>query len=647
VPETSTLCESEELTQNPDAALDLSLKSSHAKRQVLAGANINAEVHPLEQAAKTEDTKLAAHESSMPSESQATTTAQIAPTEVALPRHDAERDVLEGVDMSQKSMDQSGRISEENGVERRRDVEEKKETPPQDAPLTEDVSKCTAAGDAAVRQQKHTSVTQSSAAAAPEAAQLHVAPLGDDAALTSTAAPAKVVKPPKKSWWSRVTGGSRSADPALQAANAIKNASLTSTTASASSTATPSTQEAMSPSFNQSSDQDRPDRSGQDKSQDTSSMKPQVPVTTEGQAPPKKSIGLAARLKAETQASRQAALKETVPPPVIAPPLEKHQGPGYKSWQVTLTKADGKKFGFSYLNGKTDFMERRTASGNKDESRDTSAMKSSQSSGDEEKKQASVGPELLIVKKVQEEGLLHEWNQVHPDAVVMPGDRVSEVNGSRTLKGMQKELRHNSITMTIMRYGDRFKVELRKRKNQKRLGFKFGKHHGKGEADLKDLKITEVGTSGLLHELNETAISRELWNLVVLPGMKIEAVNSIKGSASQMAEELKTADNVQLLIRRAEVYRTLDKAPTMLALSAAIQLKKGLSRSSISGPLMRIPSASGAAQSANASSLPRLPHLAEQGRQQLQGSTTDSHEATRVPNISVVVDTRNNQIAPT
>ncbi|CAE8649397.1 unnamed protein product [Polarella glacialis] len=170
--------------------------------------------------------------------------------------------------------------------------------------------------------------------------------------------------------------------------------------------------------------------------------------------------------------------------------------------------------------------------------------------------------------------MLHAWNQVHPDATVQPGDRVSKVNGVSTISGMGKELRSPSVAMEIIRYPASFEVELSKRAADdtlRKLGFKFEKPGGHG---LKELKITEVGKDGLLGEANNKQAELGLFHYVVASDMRISKVNDVEGDASLISEELKTAEVVKIQIRRAEVQKLAKekviKSTELLGMVAAL-----------------------------------------------------------------------------
>jgi hypothetical protein len=154
-------------------------------------------------------------------------------------------------------------------------------------------------------------------------------------------------------------------------------------------------------------------------------------------------------------------------------------------------------------------------------------------------------PEALIVKRIVKKGLLEEWNYVHPEAEVRNGDRIIQVNGSKTILGMQKELRSASITCKVLRPPEVFSTELRKGGQQRKLGFKFEK-----PATSEVLRITELVKDGLLDEVNRKHMANGCHHLVVMPGMRIEAANGIDQDFSKILDMIKKNDCVQLRIRR-------------------------------------------------------------------------------------------------
>jgi len=161
------------------------------------------------------------------------------------------------------------------------------------------------------------------------------------------------------------------------------------------------------------------------------------------------------------------------------------------------------------------------------------------------------GPEMLLVKKVQDEGLLQQWNANHPDGEFQPMDRIIEVNGTPWLEEMQKQLQRTCVKMKIVRYPDRFKVRIEKA--GRKLGFSHSSHKPKNQ----ELRITEVAASGLMAEYNIEKANAGRWGGIVMPDMIIEQVNDVKGEASKLATELRTCQAADMVIRRPELAEHL------------------------------------------------------------------------------------------
>merc|ERR1719453_1337782 len=81
-------------------------------------------------------------------------------------------------------------------------------------------------------------------------------------------------------------------------------------------------------------------------------------------------------------------------------------------------------------------------------------------------------PEVLVVRRVNQDGLLEAWNKRHPEAEVKAQDRIIAVNGETAVEGMQREIRSPRIHIKLCRYPERFTVVLSKAGNV-RLGFRF------------------------------------------------------------------------------------------------------------------------------------------------------------------------------
>merc|ERR1740138_1608072 len=96
-------------------------------------------------------------------------------------------------------------------------------------------------------------------------------------------------------------------------------------------------------------------------------------------------------------------------------------------WDVHLIKKSAnQRYGFSHTSGKDEFSKAR---------------------GYAAQQASEEGPNTLFVKQVRPDGLLYVWNKEHPDAAVLPFDRVAEVNGKKGVEEMQNELRAPSVLL--------------------------------------------------------------------------------------------------------------------------------------------------------------------------------------------------------
>merc|ERR1719188_549685 len=82
-------------------------------------------------------------------------------------------------------------------------------------------------------------------------------------------------------------------------------------------------------------------------------------------------------------------------------------------------------------------------------------------------------------------------------------------------------------------------------KGKQKLGFRFERPN----AEIM-LKLTTLVREGAMMSYNKQVISESRYHLVVLPGMFIESVNDIRSDAQAMVEELRTAEDVCLMITR-------------------------------------------------------------------------------------------------
>jgi hypothetical protein len=243
-------------------------------------------------------------------------------------------------------------------------------------------------------------------------------------------------------------------------------------------------------------------------------------------------------VEASVDASKEPSEPAQQRPPA-AEPVPKIQINGYTAWEVLLTKKeDTQLLGFTHIDGKSDFLKRRQM--------DLDMMDQAQVKNIKVQLHGA-GPEVLTIKRITENNLLHKWNQVHPDAAVRPGDLLDQVNDARTIEAMQKELRSTSVKLRVLRQPDFLFITLTKRADVQKLGFRFTKRQ---DCASGWLKITKVLGEGLLEEVNRHNISQGLFPLVVLPGMRIEAVNEVDGDPILLADELRRCDTARVRIRR-------------------------------------------------------------------------------------------------
>merc|ERR1711971_1260512 len=133
----------------------------------------------------------------------------------------------------------------------------------------------------------------------------------------------------------------------------------------------------------------------------------------------------------ESRPAPEAAYGESVAPPSrrkprpepSAVPILKTEADGCILWEVTLKKEDpSEKYGFSYANRRDVAHEA-------------------------EANEALPGVEVLIVKGLIADGLMFDWNIEYPDAQVRPGDRITDVNGKRSVLEMKEALHSDTITL--------------------------------------------------------------------------------------------------------------------------------------------------------------------------------------------------------
>jgi hypothetical protein len=244
--------------------------------------------------------------------------------------------------------------------------------------------------------------------------------------------------------------------------------------------------------------------------------------------------------------------------------VEQHERDGCLFWDIILhKKSQSDKYGFVQANGRFDHRQKlakaQSGAGLQD--------------GEQLEDISIAAPEVLVVHKVNKDGLLDAWNQRYPEAEVRLPDRIISVNGETTVEGMQREIREPRIHIKLCRYPERFTVALSKAGGAK-LGFRFEKPMSR---DVHELRVSEVLTDGSLPDHNAQQSSLGHWHQMVLPEMRIEKVNSVEGDSWEMTHELKRCANVTLQIRRAEIsVMTQKQVGARLRFLASIGRKKRL-----------------------------------------------------------------------
>jgi hypothetical protein len=235
------------------------------------------------------------------------------------------------------------------------------------------------------------------------------------------------------------------------------------------------------------------------------------------------------RAKAE-QAQDMVAKKS------CAGPVKSEEFHGATTWEIVLSKHDNKtKYGFWYENAKVELLKGYSKAFQQEENAPVDlTLLSSQER-----------PEALIVTRISKRGLLDEWNTSHPEAKVKIGDHVVKVNNSETIMDMQKELKSPSCICKILRFPKTFHIQVEKQGNTSSWGFKYA-----SMANSQLLSVAEISQDGLLDRVNRANMRRGCHHLVVLPGMSIDAVNTIENDGTKMAAELTSGQAVQLRIKR-------------------------------------------------------------------------------------------------
>jgi len=165
---------------------------------------------------------------------------------------------------------------------------------------------------------------------------------------------------------------------------------------------------------------------------------------------------------------------------------------------------------------------------------------------------AGLGPDELVVTKVENGGLVAQWNAAHAEEQVVIGDRLVRVNEEETTQAMKLALQLpvSDVPLFRLRFArspSHFTIVVGKKDNCA-LGFHCGKRRTlEGSAELL---IEEVHPWGALAAHNSTMVATCAWDSVVLPSMCLVAVNNIEDDWDSMIRELKSPDEVTLRICR-------------------------------------------------------------------------------------------------
>lgn len=249
---------------------------------------------------------------------------------------------------------------------------------------------------------------------------------------------------------------------------------------------------------------------------------------------------------------------------------------GCLHWEVQLVKKTREdRYGFVQANGRTDF-ESWLSAGYVTKDMEDGGLQGH--AGPEMEHSPLPGPEVLIVRRIHDGGLVWGWNQVHQEAAICPQDRICSVNGHRRVETMQREFRNaDTVVMKMLRYPERFSVMLSISGPAERLGFRF-ERPAKG-SQRSEVLITEIMEDGLIAVHNRKQVAAGKWHYVVMPMMLIEKANDAMGNACLIADELRRkTPQVLLSIWRAEQAILLSKQARATNVKGAIQSGEGRKR---------------------------------------------------------------------
>jgi hypothetical protein len=152
--------------------------------------------------------------------------------------------------------------------------------------------------------------------------------------------------------------------------------------------------------------------------------------------------------------------------------------------------------------------------------------------------------DLMLVAEVLDTGRLAAWNVQHPAAAVQSGDFILDVNGERSLAGMQQQLAESVVLLRMLRPPSVFEVSL-----QKPEGQRFGL--STRQAGPEHLVVADVLSEGAMADWNakqarEAKLGTGGACSLVLPNMQICAVNGIQRQPDKMFQALRDSSAVRI-----------------------------------------------------------------------------------------------------
>jgi len=119
---------------------------------------------------------------------------------------------------------------------------------------------------------------------------------------------------------------------------------------------------------------------------------------------------------------------------------------------------------------------------------------------------------------------------------------------------MLLRLEQTAAVLRVIRWPERFQVQLEKRSEGQPLGLGF-KKASPGEM-VAELLLVSVQAGSALADRNAAEVAAGRWDRVVLPGMRISAVDGVEGDLRTMVEVLRSPGHTRILdLRRHQGHR--------------------------------------------------------------------------------------------